>query len=117
MPLTKDNSADPIHEMDLILVQVDHKPGFFARVEDITSDSKPGWWQVRLLPLGMDNLEYNTLVWILDDSQIRGSEYTMSGISMKIEKVPAYHKPEPDKPVRKKQRTSNKVVNLADMRK
>ena len=65
----------------------------------------------------MDNLEYNTLVWILDDTQIRGSEYTMSGIAMRIEKVPVYRKPEPEKPVRGKKRSPNKVVNLADMRK
>ncbi len=117
MPSIKKTTNESILERDVILVHIDHKPGFFARVEEIETDSKPGWWQVRLLPLGMDNLEYNTLVWILDDDQIRGGAYTMSGISMRIERVPFYFKPEPEKPSQNKKRSSSKVVNLADMRK
>jgi hypothetical protein len=47
---------------DLVLVHLDRKPGFYARVNDITPDVKRGWYQVELLVL---SLPPQTLVWIL----------------------------------------------------
>ncbi len=69
---------------DLILVYVDNKPGFFARIEDIAPDVKPGWWQVRLLVL---SLPLQVFTWILDESQIDGAAYTMGGTPLRLEKV------------------------------
>jgi hypothetical protein len=71
---------------DLVLVHVDNRPGFFARVEDICPDMKPGWWQVRLLVLTVPLQIYT---WILDSSQIDGAHFTMGGTPMMLEKVVA----------------------------
>ena len=90
------NTSEVTQEANIVLVYIDNKPGFFARVEEILPDIKPGWWQVRLLPLAIDNLDYKTLVWILDESQIRGAEYTMSGIPMRLENIPPHTKPKPE---------------------
>ncbi|GAM09522.1 hypothetical protein OR1_01801 [Geobacter sp. OR-1] len=71
---------------DLVLVHVDNRPGFFARIEDISPDVKPGWWQVSLLVLTVPLQVYT---WILDDSQVDGAPFTMGGTPMMIEKVVA----------------------------
>ncbi len=67
---------------DLVLVHIDHKPGFYARVEDIVPDVKPGWWQVKLLVLTFPLQLYT---WILDESQINGAPYTMGGTPIRLE--------------------------------
>jgi len=69
---------------DLVLVHVDNRPGFYARVEEITPDVKKGWWQVKLLVLSFPLQVYT---WILDESQIDGADFTMGGTPMKLEKV------------------------------
>jgi hypothetical protein len=70
--------------LDLVLVHVDNRPGFFARIEAITPDVKPGWWQVKLLVLTMPLQVYT---WILDESQIDGAPYTMGGTPIRLEKI------------------------------
>jgi len=69
---------------DLVLVHVDNRPGFYARVEEITPDVKKGWWQVKLLVLSFPLQVYT---WILDESQIDGADFTMGGTPMKLERV------------------------------
>jgi len=69
---------------DLVLVHVDNRPGFYARVEDITPDVKKGWWQVKLLVLSFPLQVYT---WILDESQIGGAPFTMGGTPLMLEKV------------------------------
>jgi hypothetical protein len=69
---------------DLVLVHIDNKPGFFARIEDISADVKPGWWQVKLLVLAFP---LQVFTWTLDESQINGAPYTMGGTPVRIEKV------------------------------
>jgi len=69
---------------DLVLVHVDNRPGFYARVEEIAPDVKKGWWQVKLLVLSFPLQVYT---WILDESQIDGADFTMGGTPMKLEKV------------------------------
>lgn len=59
---------------DLVLIHVDNKPGFYARVEEILPDVKPGWWQVKLLVL---TFPMQVFTWILDDLQIEGTDFTM----------------------------------------
>jgi hypothetical protein len=112
----KGHGSESIREGDLILVHTDNKPGFFARVEEITPDVKRGWWRVRFLPIGFENLDFNTLVWILDNDQIRGADYTMSGVPMRIERIPPYQNPGPA-PSDDKPEKPGKVVSLADRRK
>lgn len=104
---------------DLVLVHVDEKPGFYARVEDISPDDKAGWWQVQLLVLTFP-LQHFT--WILDEFQLEGAGFTMGGTPIRIEPVvspfireeqpPA--EPEPDG---QKKPASAKIVSLADRRK
>ncbi|HZV81650.1 MAG TPA: hypothetical protein VFF53_05735 [Geobacteraceae bacterium] len=69
---------------DLVLVHVEGRPGFYARVEDIIPDVKKGWWQVKLLVLSFPLQVYT---WILDESQIGGAPFTMGGTPLMLEKV------------------------------
>ncbi len=71
---------------DLVLVHIDHKPSFFARVEDINPDYKRGWWHVKLFVLA---LPMKTVTWIIDDDQIRGADFTMGGTPVRLEKISA----------------------------
>ena len=71
---------------DLVLVHIDEKPGFFARIEAITPDVKPGWWQVKLLVLTVPLQVYT---WILDESQVNGAPITMGGTPVRLDKVEA----------------------------
>jgi hypothetical protein len=112
---------------DLVLIHLRGQPAGYARVEEITPDVKPGWWQVRLLLLQVPRQE---VVWILREAYIDGEEFTMGGDALRLERIappkPAAtppptledeeSSPEPvaDKPESK---TSNgKVVSLADRR-
>ncbi|MDD2542003.1 MAG: hypothetical protein PHH28_13295, partial [Desulfuromonadaceae bacterium] len=69
---------------DLVLIHVDTKPGFYARVEEILPDDKPGWWQVKLLVL---TFPMQVFTWILDDFQIEGADFTMGGTPLRLEQV------------------------------
>jgi hypothetical protein len=69
---------------DLVLVYFDNKPGFYARIEEIVPDMKPGWWQVKLLALAFP---LQVFTWVLDSSQIDGAPYTMGGTPVRLEPV------------------------------
>jgi len=69
---------------DIVLVYIDSKPTFFARIEDIRPDIKPNWWQVKLLVL---TVPVQLITWILEEIQINGKEFTMGGRPIKLEKV------------------------------
>jgi len=69
---------------DLVLAHIDNKPAFYARIEDITPDVKPGWWKVRLLVLTVPLQVYT---WILDESQVNGAPFTMGETPIVLEKV------------------------------
>ena len=108
---------------DLVLVHIDHKPGFYARIEDSAPDVKPGWWQVKLLVLSFPLQIYT---WILDNSQIDGAPFTMAGTPIRLEKVVS---PEPrqdgvagavvegERREAKGKKESAKVVSLAERKK
>lgn len=83
---------ESIVEQDLVLVHVEEKPGFFARVEAIRPDVKRGWWQVKFLAL---QVPVQLITWIIDDNQIRGEDFTMGGVPIRIEKVLPPPDPEP----------------------
>lgn len=69
---------------DLVLIYVEEKPSFYARIEDISPDIKAGWWKVTLLALAIPP---KILTWILEEDQINGKEFTMGGIPVRLEKV------------------------------
>jgi hypothetical protein len=108
---------------DLVLIHVDEKPGFYARVEEILSDVKPGWWQVKLLVL---TFPMQVFTWILDDFQIEGADFTMGGTPLRLEPVVSpvelerIEKEQAEKELQQKTRHeggSPKVISLQDRRK
>ena len=107
---------------DLVLVHIDNKPGFFARIEEIVPDVKPGWWQVKLLVLASP---LQIFTWTLDESQIDGEPYTMGGTPVRLEKVvsPLEKKVEPPEATEpggdsvKGKREPGKVVSLTGRKK
>ena len=108
---------------DLVLVHIDLKPGFYARIEDITPDVKPGWWQVRLLVL---TFPLQVFTWILDEFQLEYAPFTMGGTPIRLEPVVSpmeeerQQQEQQELEERKRQHQesgSSKVVSLADRRK
>lgn len=112
---------------DIVLVHVDNKPGFYARIDEIAADVKPGWWQVQLLVF---TFPLQVFSWILDDFQLEGADFTMGGTPIRLEPVvsPIHEerriKEEETENIRKEQRehvrqesAGSKVVSLADRRK
>ena len=83
---------------DLVLVHIDNKPGFYARIDGITPDVKPGWWQVKLLVI---SFPLQVFTWILDASQIAGAPFTMAGTPVMLEKVvsPVPRQDDPGNPI------------------
>jgi hypothetical protein len=73
-------------EGDLVLAHIRNKPAFFARIENIDADIKPGWFQVKMLVLQVPLV---TITWILRDTYINGEEFTMGGHPVKLDKVVA----------------------------
>lgn len=108
---------------DIVLIHVDNKPGFYARIEELTADVKPEWWQVRLMvftfPLQM-------FTWILDGSQLDGAPFTMGGTPIRMERVvsPVEQERRQREEDEKEQREQSgqppgnpKVISLSDRRK
>ncbi len=83
-------------ENDLVLIYFEDKPLAFARIESILPDSKKDWYHVQLLLL---QVPLQVVTWILKDVYINGTEFTMKGKKMRLEKV--------ESPVEKK--TSEKL--------
>ena len=77
---------------DLVLVYQEGHPAFFARIEDIWTDAKPGWFQVKLLAL---QIPVEETIWILREAYINGEPFTMNGRKMRIEKVRGSHEAGP----------------------
>lgn len=84
---------------DIVLIHHKGHAVTYARVEEITIDVKPGWWQVKLLFLQVPSQE---VTWILREEYIDGGEFTMGGDSIHLEKLaPAaglVRPPEPPQP-------------------
>jgi hypothetical protein len=108
---------------DLVLVHVENKPGFYARIEDICPDVKKGWWVVKLLVLTFPLQVYT---WILDESQIDGASFTMGGTPLMLEKIesPVQHEEDVKTAVKLTANASGhsekerpKVVSLLDRKK
>ncbi len=93
---------------DLVLVHLDRRPAFYARIQDISPDVKRGWHQVELLVL---SLPPQTVVWILDDDHLRGEEFTMGGRPVQLVLVPPKPLPEEDAP-ESPDRRKGKVLTL-----
>jgi hypothetical protein len=108
---------------DVVLIHVDNKPGFYARVEEINPDVKPGWWQVRLLVF---TFPLQVFTWILDEFQLEGAAFTMGGTPIRLEPVVSPLEEErqlqeqqekEQKKILRQEGGASKVVSLADRRK
>ena len=112
-------------EGDVVLVHMEGEPAFFARIEDISPDVKPEWFQVKMLVLQIPLL---VVTWILREPYINGEEFTMGGRPIRITKIVAPEEqvtePEPEEAPHQvgtskaSSETSDgeKVVSLADRR-
>jgi len=99
-------------ENDVVLIYIENNPAFFARVEKIIADKKPGWWQMTLLVLQIPLI---TLTWILDNEQIRGADFTMKGTPVRIEKVVAPNQPQSEPPVKQNGSAPSKQASILSL--
>ncbi len=100
---------------DVVAIYVDNTPSVYARIETVASDIKPHWFQVRLLFLSFPPQE---ATWILREEYLKGSEFTMRDIPMKI--VPLAKPETDDAPVLRKQQDrsdAGSVVSFEKFRK
>ncbi len=111
-------------ENDLVLIYFEDKPLTFARIEGILSDSKKDWYHVKLLLL---QVPLQVVTWILKDVYISGTEFTMNGKKMRLEKVEIPTEPQTsDSPENSKTGSSHpkrattdksaKVISLDDLK-
>ena len=111
-------------ENDLVLIFMEDVPLSFARIESILADSKPDWYHVKLLML---QVPPHIVTWILRDIYINGSEFTMQGKRMRLEKVvvppePQVLEQEEEKKdaaggKKSKDTVRSKVISLSDLKK
>jgi hypothetical protein len=108
-------------ENDLVLIYFEEKPLAFARIESILPDSKKDWYHVKLLLL---QIPLQMVTWILKDVYISGTEFTMNGKKMRLEKVKSPVEPQTsdsqrDRETKKKTAQNDKgakVISLADLK-
>ena len=112
-------------ENDLVLIYLEDKPLSFARIEDISADSKPDWYHVKLLLL---QVPPQIVTWILRDIYINGEEFTMNGKRLRLELVVVPEESEPPEPETddpddesaakpSTDAAKGKVISLADLKK
>ncbi len=77
-------------ENDVVLIYFEDEPMVFARIEEISPDAKPEWFQVKLL---LFQVPLQVVTWILRPAYIDGEPFTMGGKQMRLEKVVS---PEPE---------------------
>jgi hypothetical protein len=107
-------------ENDLVLIYFEDNPLSFARIESILPDSKPDWYHVTLLLL---QIPVQVVTWILRDVYISGSEFSMNGKRMRLEKVVVPVEPKSTQLIGKHNDTDMstnstgkaKVISLKDM--
>ncbi len=78
--------GDSFRPGEVVLVYLQNQPAFYARIEALEPDRKKGWWQLSFLIL---SIPPQLTTWILDDDQVRGSDFTMQGNPIRLERVKA----------------------------
>jgi len=69
---------------DIVIIYREEEPAFFARIEDISADQKPDWYQVRLLILQIPLTE---TTWLLREEYINGEAFTINSGLIRMEKI------------------------------
>lgn len=82
---------------DVFLCYLDGNPAFYARVNEVAYDVKPGWYEFMFSQLAMP---MQHIAWKLQGNQINGDPFTMGGKPVQIQKVnfPPVREVKPDKP-------------------
>jgi hypothetical protein len=94
---------------DLVLIYLENQAVFFARIENIYPDKKPGWVRMNFLIL---QVPVSQGEWILLPEYIQGEEFTMGGKKVRIEKVEVPKgDPDPRPP-----NSEGKVISISDRR-
>ena len=106
-------------ENDIVLIYLEDQPLSFARIEGILPDSKPNWYHVRLLLL---QIPLQVVTWILRDVYIDGTEFTMNGKRMRMEKVEVpveeqETQPDENTAASSTKKNSGKLISLKDRKK
>jgi phage protein D len=105
-------------EGDVVLIYFEDKPLLFAKVEEILPDSKRAWYHVKLLML---QVPVHTVTWILRDSYINGTEFTMNGKKVRLERVVSPKDPEESEGEKKSPEAKDtggaKVISFSDLKK
>jgi hypothetical protein len=70
---------------DVVLIHYQGRPASFARVEDLRSHPRPGWFFCDLLVLAVP---VQAVTWILEREQIDGADFTMGGEPVRLERLP-----------------------------
>lgn len=70
-----------IKPLDVVLAFVNNFPHFWARINYISPDQKPGWYIVNFTQLGMPVVDGQ---WLLDENHLAGEEFTMGEGLFKI---------------------------------
>lgn len=72
------------HPGDVVLVHYQGKPASFARIDDVRPHGRPGWFLCDLLVLAVPP---QPVTWILERAQIDGTEFTMGGQPVRLERL------------------------------
>ena len=72
-------------EGDLVLIYFQDNPSVYARIESIEADVKKDWYRVNFLFL---TIPASKVTWILRESYIEGTPFTMGGEPVRLEPVP-----------------------------
>ena len=72
------------NENEVILIHYNEKPAVYGRIEFIEPDVKRDWYRATILLLAIPT---QTVTWILRESYIDGSPFTMNDIPIRIEGV------------------------------
>ncbi len=105
--------GDSFRPGEVVLVYLQNQPAFYARIEALEPDRKKGWWQLSFLIL---SIPPQLTTWILDDDQVRGSDFTIQGNPIRLERVkaPPPHETEEAAPENKERQSSEggRVISM-----
>ncbi len=94
---------------EIILVNVEERPAFFALIERIEPDVKKGWRRMTFVTL---TLPMKRLTWILDEDQLQGQPFTMNQVPMQLQRPPFPPEEETAAPEKRRRRSSGNIVSL-----
>lgn len=79
-----------VQENSIVLIYIQSTPKFYARIEKIDPDIKPGWYHVNIKPLYIlpNNNPAENFSWLIRDVYIQGEPFTIDGTEVQIIESP-----------------------------